>query len=428
MTDADAGGRPDRRGLRRASVSAAGPDPDKGSDLAAVSDLGPETDPHAGPATTAHDRHPDLAGEARTASPEHAPGLDDGTTGDGGPGLGFGVEPGVAPLRHNVPLRVATDVARVDQQLRSAGGHGHHHGPGDGHGHDVDGAEGTGGDDGESGVHQPLTVATLLEEPLFVGATAYGSDLERPVEWCLPLSEVLVEAASGPATLRRVVVMGSGEAVDPDADPATVGQLVELLRAAGASALFVNPGGRTPGWIGDLEADPPVVLLPSEATFRRVSRLVGEKSLARDAHVIAYGVSVQRELSDVLFRGAGLSAMARRVARLSGRPVYVLGSQLDVLAYESLATVPVPDPDELMRTLQAVIRSGRVDPAPQDRERAAVLLTLELEHGKVSCVVAPMVLGGATYGWVVVVELDEPPRRHDVAQHLVLASQAAMAA
>ncbi len=279
-------------------------------------------------------------------------------------------------------------------------------------------------------VHEPLTLRVLLEEPLLRGSQVHAGpdDLDCRVDWCLPLSEARAEALNGPESLNGVAVVGAAELFEtgPEGAADTLGRLA----GAGASALVLPAPLSCPEWVGPLAADfrIPLVLLPEGATFRRLSRLVGEKSLTRDAHVLAYGLSVQRELADVLYRGAGLSAMARRVARLSGRPIFVLGTQLDVLAYESLGAGAVPDPDELVRTLQEAINAGRVDPVPRDRNQASTLVQLRLEHGVVSCVVAPMVLGGATYGWVAIVELDEPPHRHDVAQHLVLAQEAAMTA
>ncbi|MGH9081865.1 MAG: helix-turn-helix domain-containing protein [Acidimicrobiales bacterium] len=280
---------------------------------------------------------------------------------------------------------------------------------------------------GEEGIHQPLTVRSVLDEPLLRRAEVHAADLDRPVEWCLPLPEALDE----PGSLAGVVVIAGGGLAD--LGPAGAEAALRQLADAGAGALFVigpDAGGGVTDWLVPMAVacDLPVVVPPPEATYRRLSRLVGEKSLTRHAHVLAYGIGVQRELADVLYRGAGLTAMARRVSRLSGRPVYVLGNQLEVLAYESLATAAVPDPDELVRTLQDAITAGRVDPAPKDQDLASVLVTLPMEHGAVSCVVAPMVLGGATYGWVAIVEMEEPPHRHDVAQHLVLAQQAAMTA
>lgn len=276
----------------------------------------------------------------------------------------------------------------------------------------------------EASVHEPLTVRSLLEEPLLRASEVYGDQLDRLVEWCLPLSEAIGE----PGSLAGVVAVASDRELEGGGGADQVRRLAEV----GLSALFVAPGADRASVAGVVpigEASGlPLVVMPDGATYQRVSRLIGEKSLTREAHVLAYGIGVQRELADVLYRGAGLTAMARRVSRLSGRPIFVLGAQLEVLAYESLTPAAVPDPDELVRTLKEAIVAGRVDPAPEDQALASELVTLKLEHGAVSCVVAPMVLGGATYGWVAIVELDDPPRRHDVAQHLVLAQQAAMTA
>lgn len=273
-------------------------------------------------------------------------------------------------------------------------------------------------------LHDPITARLLLEEPLFRGAGVYSDDLERPVDWCIPLAEAISEQAD----LDGVVVVAHEELWLLGVDDAAT--KLRWLGERGLSALVVAPAGPVPDWLPHLatQNQVPLVLCPSGVTYRAISRIVGEKSLARNAHIMAYGISAQRELSDVLYRGAGLSAMARCLSRLSGQPIFVLGNQFDVLAYESLSAAAVPDPDEIVRTLLALIEGGRVDPVPRHQDRAAVLVELGLEQGTVSCIVSPMVLGGSTYGWVAIVELEHPPQRHDVAQHLVLAQQASMTA
>lgn len=273
-------------------------------------------------------------------------------------------------------------------------------------------------------MHEPTTVQLLLEEPLLRHSVVHAVDLDRPVDWCLPLAE----ASADDAGLDGVVVVTHEELCLLGVDEAAT--RVRWLAEQRASALVVSTSGPVPDWLPQLAVQygVPLIVPPNGVSYRAISRLVGEKSLARSAHVMAYGVSVQKELADVLYQGAGLRAMAQRVSRLSSRPIFVLGSQFEVLAYESLTAAPVPDPDEFVRTLQRMVESGAVDPAPRDHDRAAVLVELALEEGPVSCVVAPIVLGGSSYGWVAIVELEHPPHRHDVSQHLVLAQQASMVA
>lgn len=278
--------------------------------------------------------------------------------------------------------------------------------------------------DARRSMHEAITVQLLLEEPLLRDAVVHAVDLERSVDWCLPLAEAVTEHAG----LDGVVVVAHEELCLLGVDDAAT--RVRWLGEQGVSALVVSTPGPVPDWLPRLAGQyaVPLILPPQGVSYRAISRLIGEKSLVRSAHIMAYGVSVQKELADVLYRGAGLSAMAQRVSRLSSRPIFVLGSQFDVLAYESLTATPVPDPDELVRTLQKMVESGAVDPAPHDHDRAAVLVELLLEQGPVSCVVAPIVLGGSSYGWVAIVEIEQPPHRHDISQHLVLAQQASMVA
>lgn len=279
---------------------------------------------------------------------------------------------------------------------------------------------------GDESIHRELTVAVLLDEPRVRGVVVHEGDLGRRVDWCLPVDDALSEAGSLTgvvAVVRHTTLARGGDEVE---------EMIERLSKRGVSALFVSGAEASdlPSWQAKVAGAGPmtVVLAPPGSSYRVISRLVVEKSIAREAHVLAYATGVQRELSDVLYRGAGLTAMARRVSRMSWRPVYVLGSHFEVLAYESLGAGPVPDPDEIVRMLHEAITSGRVDPAPLDQERASVLVELALEHGTVSCVVAPIALGGTTYGLVAIVEMEQPPNHHDVAQHLVLTQQAALTA
>lgn len=280
-------------------------------------------------------------------------------------------------------------------------------------------SEGHGSDD----IHQQLTLESLLAEPLLRSCPVFGADaddLAARVEWCLPLGEAVTEAS--PRGLEGVVIVARPEllAGTVPADIDAVGR----LRRGGAVALLLVGGPDNRAEEIALGAGIPVAVASPGTTFYQVSRIVAEKRLARDAHAMAYGVSVHRELADVLYRGSGLAAMARRISRLSSCPAFLLDTQFEVLAYESLSAAPVPDPDELIRTLRSMVTAGRV--LGGEGHGSAECVQVQLEHQSVSVVLQRIVLGGTTYGWVVIVELEDPPHPHDLAQHLVVAEQAVM--
>ncbi|HET9078172.1 MAG TPA: helix-turn-helix domain-containing protein [Acidimicrobiales bacterium] len=277
-------------------------------------------------------------------------------------------------------------------------------------------------DPAEATLHQPFTVASLLDEPLLRASAAAGGspgDWERRVEWSLPLSDAMAEGAA----LDGVVVVDRGDLLG--SEQALAAEQVRRLHEGGAAALIVLAGAGRQKAARELaeSAGLPVIVAPPDIGFPAINRLVAEKRLAQDAHAMAYGVSVHRELADVLYRGSGLSAMARRISRLSNCPAFLLDTNFDVLAYESLSAAAVPDPEELVRVLRQQLASEQPGPGGHTGARC---LEVQLEQQTVSVVVDPMVLGGTTYGWVVIVEFDHPPNRHDLAQHLVVAEQAVM--
>src|SRR5256885_6585710 len=136
---------------------------------------------------------------------------------------------------------------------------------------------------------------------------------------------------------------------------------------------------------------------PAPATFAVGNRLVAERTLTQAAHVLEYGVAVHRTLGELLYRGAGLPALGRQLAKLSRSPAFLLDAQGEVLAYEYLGTGVVPDPSEVVRLLRERIGS--------DEAAGARVVELVLEDGSVTCVVAPILLGMVRYGWIVIVEL-----------------------
>jgi sugar diacid utilization regulator len=270
-----------------------------------------------------------------------------------------------------------------------------------------------------AGDHDRVTLGALLEEPLLRSSTvvAPADALERPVSWCLPWSV----AARGAEVGQDMLVH-----VDEDLSPAVVEALcreVPTLHARGVAALAVNAS--EPGELlrdAALAAGLPLLGLPEQTAHLALSRLVAEKNLANEAHVLRYGVTVHHALGEVLYRGAGLSAMANQVRRLSGCSVLMLDTHLEVLVSDLVGTGPQLA-EEVTSCVRATITCGElVIDGPHGK---ATALTVAAAAHDITVVVAPIVLGGTTYGWLLLLESEHPPLRHDLAQHLVLAGEAA---
>jgi sugar diacid utilization regulator len=267
-------------------------------------------------------------------------------------------------------------------------------------------------------VHDRLDVARLLQEQMFESAQVVSGrrHLDAEVTWCLPW-----EAAT--TTSDRldgmVVVADSPQVMSSGA------RVLAALAGRGMVALFVvsQQGGTPPEGVGSSKL--PVVLLPPGVDFAAVSRLVAELALSKEAHVLRYGVRVHRVLAELLYRGSGLSALARELSRLSGCPVFVLDTSGRPLAEQhqggGASTSLLA---EIVSALEStdLAPPGETDLTPGERIR---MIELDIDHWR-TCLISPIVLGGRHDGWVVVVELDEAPAWHEMARHRVIVEQATM--
>jgi hypothetical protein len=143
-----------------------------------------------------------------------------------------------------------------------------------------------------------LTVAGLLDEALMSGArvVAGGDHLDRELHWVLPLSEVL----SRPDPLDGVAVYSRPEALLGN------GGALAALAARGATTLVIDgaapvdfPGRRLPGHLVVIEMAFP-------AGFAALNRLLAERALSREVHVMRYATHVHASLAGLFHRGAGL--------------------------------------------------------------------------------------------------------------------------
>lgn len=265
--------------------------------------------------------------------------------------------------------------------------------------------------------HGGLTVAALLEEPLLRGAALLhplGGPALGAVTWALPLAQALVDKSSLDGVL---VHLSAIESADLSSESAA------SLSRRGAVGLIVTSDG-TPILPRHLPDTLAIVRMTAAVSFHQLNRLVAEKVLSYQTHVLEYGMRVHRTMSELLYRGAGLAAMAGQLSRLSGCPVFLLDTHLSIVAYESLAPGAVPDPSEVQRLMTQTLSAGPTS-NPSSAAHPAMKVELVLEQGPLTCVVAPILLGRTTYGWVVIVELQNPAPVHDLAQHRVIAEHGA---
>ncbi len=269
-----------------------------------------------------------------------------------------------------------------------------------------------------------LTLSRLLLVRAVRPATlvAAGAGADPVISWCLPLDEAL--ATDGRLDEVAVYARASELGTDPvtllSALAARGTVAVIVASDAGADAAAEVDAVRT-GWLS--QAAIPVAVLPASVGYLRVSRLIGELSLARETHELRYGLTVHRALAELLHTGAGLTALCYQLSRLSGCPAAILDRQRRLLAFEEsqgrgLSPLAV---GQAMREA-AVELFPEVSPA----QAGPMIGVVDFGGLRATCVVEPIVLAGRHDGWVVVIESGDPPHPHDLAEHRVVVEQAAM--
>lgn len=263
-------------------------------------------------------------------------------------------------------------------------------------------------------VHDRVSVGRLLEERLLRDATVLsGEDLTEPVQWCHSLRDL--DRPWG--DLRGVAVM----AEEQDATP----EVIVGLSAAGAPAVFVLHATER-RWT---DTPPPariaVVAVPEKTTPRALVEMVARLALAHESHVLKYAQQVHSSLAELLHRGAGVEALCHRMAKLSDCSVAVVDEEVRLLAFQQgpnhwldptiLGTAVRPLFGDVVEAFDGAQR----EPHPN------LTLRVEMEQRSVTCVLAPIELANRRDGWVVLVDSNDPPHEHDLAEHRVVVEQAA---
>lgn len=157
-----------------------------------------------------------------------------------------------------------------------------------------------------------LTVRGLLDEQLMEGARVVPADvdLDRALTWVLPLGEVMGRYDD----LSGVAVYTRPEALTADT------QAVSAIAARGAAALIVDGAAPTSSttWPSGL----PVIELDLPVGFAALNRLLAERSLTQEVHVMRYSALVHSTLAGLLHRGAGLALLIKEVSSLAQHPAW----------------------------------------------------------------------------------------------------------
>lgn len=258
------------------------------------------------------------------------------------------------------------------------------------------------------------TVARLLEERLLRRAqvVAGGDRLDRVIRWCHSLRDAAIDRS---ADLEDVAVLVDSLELDE------VGWSA-LLRS-NCAAVFVR--GDTPLRVpvGHHAGTPAVVSIPTSVSRRSIVELVAMLSLAHQTHVLRYGQRVHETLAQLLHRGAGLTALCSRLARLSECSVAVLDVDLHLLAFD-----PGPgsdlDPPAVASALKAVADQLETISQGAPHAHGVGVLTVSPSARPLTCVAGAIQLVEQREGWVVVLDDAEHATEHDVAEHKVAVEQA----
>ncbi|MBO9522060.1 MAG: helix-turn-helix domain-containing protein [Nocardioidaceae bacterium] len=257
-----------------------------------------------------------------------------------------------------------------------------------------------------------LTVRRLLEERQLRGARVLTGEehLDRDVRWCHALADVLGDEDPD---LTGVVVLADAARLDPQ-------QWSDLLRSNCAAILVRSDTPVRPPAPPRGAEPPPVVQVAGSVHSRGLVELVATLSLAHQTHVLQYGQRVHSTLAQLLHRGAGLTSLCSRLARLSDCAVAVVGNDLHLLAFD-------PGPAALdPAAVTAALKSAEpcLSELSGHTPQSVAVLDLAVRDRSVTCLAGAIELVEQRDGWVVLIDDAEEVTDHDLAEHRVAVEQA----
>ena len=253
-----------------------------------------------------------------------------------------------------------------------------------------------------------LTVRGLLDEPLMADARIVQGDdaLDRALTWVLPLGEVVG---------RYDELAGVAVYVRPEMLVANL-QAVSAVAARGAACLVVD--GALPATIASWPPGLPVVELDLPVGFAALNRLLAERSLMQEVHVMRYSAHVHSVLAGLLHRGAGLTLLIKEVSSLAQHPAVALDARGHAVAHHGIDPASI---DEIAERIRAA--SGAASPDARGHHDTRVIEE-RVAGVHWTCTASAIRLGKRFEGWVVVLAGGSAPGPHDLARHAVVTAQA----
>ena len=254
-----------------------------------------------------------------------------------------------------------------------------------------------------------LTVQGLLDEKLMAGARVVSGDvhLDRMLDWVLPLSEV----TGNYDDLSSIGVYTRPEFLTSER------RVLEILAERKAVALIVD-GPYAPSTGVSVPAGLVVVQLPLPVGYFALNRLLAERALNQEVHVMRYSSHVHTSLASLLHRGAGMATLIREVSALASNPAVALDGRGHVVAHYGI------DPTGLAAVSEALRESLNADRRACDRKETEVFEVETPNYGTWTCTASAIRMGRRFEGWVVVLARVPGPGLHDLAQHAVVTDQA----
>ncbi|MEV0671084.1 helix-turn-helix domain-containing protein [Mycobacterium sp. NPDC050441] len=257
-----------------------------------------------------------------------------------------------------------------------------------------------------------MTIQGLLDEALMSGARIVaGADrLDLELSWVLPLNEVL----SQHDPLDAVAVYARPESLAGSA-PA-----LSALAARGATTLLVD--GVLPPDLSPVPDRLVIIELGIPVGFAALNRLLAERALSQEVHVMRYSTQVHASLAGLFHRGAGLQILVREVSNLARNPAVAIDARGHVVAHNGLAPeMLAPLSDSIIEMVTADVPAAERRPDGHDTRIQPIAGPHESTW---TCVASAIRLGKSFEGWVAVVIPDSAPGTHDLARYQVLTDQA----
>ncbi|CAN5738386.1 hypothetical protein BH10ACT9_BH10ACT9_23990 [soil metagenome] len=258
-----------------------------------------------------------------------------------------------------------------------------------------------------------LTVAGLLDESLMTGARVLvGADrVAAELQWVLPLAEVLsrTDPLDGIAVYTR-----------PEALLGRQGALTALA-ARGATTLLVD--GAVPAEFLESALPPNLVVVEMSfpVGFAALNRLLAERALNQEVHVMRYSTHVHASLAGLFHRGAGLQMLIREVSNLARNPAMALDARGNVVAHHGLGDdAAAVLGDSTSRLLALGLPAARRTLGHETRVESVA----GPHDSSWTAIASAIRLGKAFEGWVIVLVPGAQPGSHDLARHVVVTEQA----